>query len=39
MVMNAGLPDFSWYKKPKRESFTKMATKYTKWPLNIPKWL
>jgi hypothetical protein len=24
-----GLPDFSWYNKPKRG-------KYTNWPLNIP---
>jgi hypothetical protein len=29
---SAGLPYFSWYKIPKREKYTKMTTKYTKWP-------
>jgi hypothetical protein len=24
------LPDFSWYKIPEREKYTKMTTKYTK---------
>jgi hypothetical protein len=27
-----GLPDFSWYNIPKRGKYTKMNTKYTKWP-------
>jgi hypothetical protein len=27
-----GLPDYSWYNIPKREKYTKMAIKYTKWP-------
>jgi protoporphyrinogen oxidase len=31
-----GLPDFSWYNVPKREKYTKMTTKFTKWPLDIP---
>jgi hypothetical protein len=32
----AGLPDFSWYGIPKREKYTKITTKYTKWQSNIP---
>jgi hypothetical protein len=28
----SGLPDFSWYSIPKREKYTIMTTKYTKWP-------
>jgi hypothetical protein len=31
----AGLPDFSWYKIPKRGKIYQMTTKCTKWPLNI----
>jgi hypothetical protein len=27
-----GLPDFSWYSKPKREKIYRTTTKYTKWP-------
>jgi hypothetical protein len=29
------LPDFSWYKIPKRGKKYQMTTKYTKWPHNI----
>jgi hypothetical protein len=32
-----GLPDFSWYKIPKREKIWQIATNYTKCPLNITK--
>jgi hypothetical protein len=32
IVDQAGLPDFTWYNTPKWEKYTKMATKYTKWP-------
>jgi hypothetical protein len=32
----SGLPDISWYNIPKWEEYTRMATKYTKWPQNIP---
>jgi hypothetical protein len=31
-----GLPDFSWYNKPKREKIYLVTMKYTKWPQNIP---
>jgi hypothetical protein len=27
-----GLPDFSWYKIPKRGKIYQMTTKYSKWP-------
>jgi hypothetical protein len=29
------LPDFSWYKIPKRGEIYQMTTKYTKWPKDI----
>jgi hypothetical protein len=36
--LGAGLPDFSWYKIPKREKYTKLTqTNYTKCPQNITK--
>jgi hypothetical protein len=28
----SGLPDFSWYKIPKRGKIYQMTTKYIKWP-------
>jgi hypothetical protein len=31
-----GLPDFSWYNKPKRGKIYQMTTKCNKWPLNLP---
>jgi hypothetical protein len=31
-----GLPDFSCYNIPKREKYTKMTIKFTKWPQKIP---
>jgi hypothetical protein len=31
------LPDNSWCNIPKWEKYTKVAIKYTQWPLNIPK--
>jgi hypothetical protein len=34
--ISAGLPDFSWYSKPKWQKISKLAGKYTEWPLNIP---
>jgi hypothetical protein len=34
--LSPGLPNFSWYGKPKWEHFTKLTTKYTKRPLNKP---
>jgi hypothetical protein len=38
-AFQAGLPDFSWRNKPKfgaNGKNYKIATKNTKWPLNIP---
>jgi hypothetical protein len=32
----AGLPDFSWCNIPKREKYTKLTLKCTKWPQYIP---
>jgi hypothetical protein len=34
-LTRAGLPDFSWFKIPKRGEIYQMITKYTNWPLNI----
>jgi hypothetical protein len=34
-----GLPDFSWYRKPKMKKITKLTTKCTKRPLNTPNGL
>jgi hypothetical protein len=31
-----GLPNFSWYNKPKRGKIYQMTTKCNKWPLNLP---
>jgi hypothetical protein len=31
-VSRAGLPDFSWYKIPKREKIYQITTNYTKFP-------
>jgi hypothetical protein len=42
-IHHTGLPDFSWYNKPKREKITKIATKmpngYAMYQIaqNIPK--
>jgi hypothetical protein len=33
--VQAGLPDFSWSKIPKRGKMYQITTKYTKWPKNI----
>jgi hypothetical protein len=30
------LPDFSWYKLPKREKIYQMTINHTKWKQNIP---
>jgi hypothetical protein len=37
--LNAGLPDFSRSKVPKRGKIYQITTKYTKWPQNIPNGL
>jgi hypothetical protein len=33
--LEAGLPDFCWFKIPKRGEIYQVTTKYTKLPLNI----
>jgi hypothetical protein len=35
-LWNSGLPDFSMFNIPKQETKYPMATKYIKWPKNIP---
>jgi hypothetical protein len=36
LATRAGLPDFSWYKIPKRGKIYQMAIKYFQWPQNRP---
>jgi hypothetical protein len=31
-IFKTGLPDFSWFKIPKRGKIIQITTKYTKWP-------
>jgi hypothetical protein len=37
LLLVSGLPDFSWYKIPKRGKIYQLTTNHTKYPKNITK--